>query len=119
MSQRQKKRLFTLIFLSSLLTMSSPVTIWRSHKNLYKYLNKVGKLLVWTKVFVAPVGFEHQTPYLVGIIQFQNGERLPLQIVDCNEEDLKVNQKVKVVIRRIGKAKSEDVIEYGVKVKPI
>lgn len=97
--------------------MNSPVTIWREHKKLHNYLNKIGELVVWTKIFVAPAGFEHQVPYLVGIIQF-NGERLPLQIVDCEEEDLKVNQKVITVVRKIGKAKSEDVIEYGIKVKP-
>ena len=98
--------------------MSTPSTIWRSHKTLSAYLNKVGRLLVWTKIFVAPSGFEHQTPYLVGIVQF-SGERMPLQIVDCEEKDLKVNMKVITVIRKIGKAKAEDVIEYGLKVKPI
>lgn len=98
--------------------MSSPVTIWRQHKKLHNYLNKVGKLLVWTKIYVAPKGFEHQTPYIVGIVQI-NGQKMPLQIVDCEESTLKVNQKVKVVIRKIGKVKSEDVIEYGLKVKPL
>lgn len=98
--------------------MNSPVQIWRQHKKLHTYLNKVGKLMVWTKIFVAPAGFEHQVPYLVGIVQF-NGERLPLQIVDCEEADLKINQRVVTVIRKIGKAKSEDVIEYGIKVKPL
>ncbi len=97
--------------------MSSPVQIWRQHKTLHTYLNKVGKLTVWTKIFVAPEGFEHQAPYLVGIVQFGQ-EKIPLQIVDCEEKDLKVNKLVKVVIRKIGKAKSEDVIEYGLKVKP-
>lgn len=98
--------------------MSSPVQIWRQHKTLHNYLNKTGRLIVWTKIYVAPSGFEHQVPYLVGIVQF-NGERLPLQIVDCEEKDLKVNMKVITVIRKIGKVKAEDVIEYGVKVKPI
>ncbi len=98
--------------------MNSPVQIWRSHKNLSNYLNKRGRLIVWTKIFVAPTGFEHQTPYLVGIVDFED-HRMPLQIVDCEEKDLKVNQKVITVIRKIGKAKSEDVIEYGLKVKPI
>ncbi len=98
--------------------MSSPVQIWRQHKVLKNYLGKTGKLLVWTKILVAPQGFENQVPYLVGIVQF-NGEKLPVQIVDCDEKDLKPNQKVQVVIRKIGKAKSEDVIEYGIKVKPI
>lgn len=99
--------------------MNTPVTIWRSHKKLSAYLNKVGRLLVWTKIYVAPSGFEHQVPYLVGIVQFDKDEKLPLQIVDTEEEDLKPNQKVITIIRKIGKAKSEDVIEYGIKVKPI
>ena len=98
--------------------MSTPASIWRQHKRLHTYLNKVGKLIVWTKIFVAPSGFEHQTPYLVGIVDF-GSERLPLQIVDCEEADLKTNMKVITVIRKIGKAKAEDVIEYGIKVKPI
>lgn len=98
--------------------MSTPVTIWRQHKTLHTYINKVGQLIVWTKIHVAPQGFEHQVPYLVGIVQFED-ERIPLQIVDCEEKDLKANMKVITVIRKIGKAKSEDVIEYGLKVKPI
>lgn len=98
--------------------MNTPASIWRQHKTLHSYLNKVGRLIVWTKIHVAPVGFEHQTPYLVGIIDFGD-YKMPLQIVDCNEEDLKINKKVKIVIRKIGKAKAEDVIEYGLKVKPI
>ncbi len=98
--------------------MSTPVAIWRQHKTLSPYLNKVGKLIVWTKIFVAPSGFEHQTPYLVGIVDFGD-HKMPLQIVDCEEADLKLNLKVITVIRKIGKAKAEDVIEYGVKVKPL
>lgn len=98
--------------------MSSPSTIWRSHKQLHSYLGKTGRLLVWTKILVAPAGFEHQVPYLVGIVQFPN-QRIPVEIVDADEKKLKPNRKVEVVIRKIGKAKSEDVIEYGVKVRPI
>ncbi|OGE32515.1 hypothetical protein A3C59_01440 [Candidatus Daviesbacteria bacterium RIFCSPHIGHO2_02_FULL_36_13] len=98
--------------------MTKPAEIWREHKKLHSYLGKQGKLLVWTKILVAPVGFEHQTPYFVGIV-ILDGERMPVQIVDADEKQLKPNQKVEVVIRKIGKAKSEDVIEYGIKVKPI
>lgn len=99
--------------------MNSPIKIWREHKNLRNYLGKTGKVLVWTKILVPPAGFEHQAPYIVGIIQFEDKEKLPLQIVDCEEQDLKVNQKVKVVIRKIGKVASDEVIEYGIKVKPL
>ena len=104
--------------------MSSPVQIWREHKKLYTFLGKKGRLIVWTKILVAPSGFEHQAPYLTGIVELDpstgSGQvRMPVQIVDADENKLKPNQKVVVVIRKIGKAKSEDVIEYGVKVKPI
>lgn len=98
--------------------MNSPVQIWRQHKKISAYLNKVGRLIVWTKIHVAPTGFEHQVPYLVGIIDFGD-HKMPLQIVDCEEKGLKVNLKVITVIRKIGKVKAEDVIEYGVKVKPL
>ena len=93
---------------------------------MHTYLGKKGKVLVWTKILVPPLGFEHQAPYLVGIVQFEDGQKLPVQIVDCEEKDLsagrhglKPNQKIEVVIRKIGKVKSEEVIEYGIKVKPL
>lgn len=97
--------------------MNSPVQIWRNHKKIHEYLGNKGKVVVWTKVFVAPVGFEHQAPYIVGIIELKGGERMPLQIVDCSEKDIKPSQKVILVVRKIGKVSSEDVIEYGLKAK--
>lgn len=99
--------------------MNSPVTIWREHKRLHNYLGKQGRLIVWTKIYVAPSGFEHQAPYIAGIVEFEDKKRQPVQIIDCEEEDLKPNQKVMAVIRKIGKVKPDEVIEYGIKVKPL
>ncbi len=98
--------------------MNSPSEIWRQHKTLHKYLNKKGKLLVWTKVLVPPQGFEDFVPYFSGIVELENRERIPAQIVDCKEENLKENMAVQTVIRRGRKTKSDEVIEYVVKVKP-
>lgn len=97
--------------------MSSPVTIWRHHKNIRNYLNKRGKIIVWTKVFVAPAGFEHESPYFVAMVEFKDGKRMPLQIVDFEGEDLKKNLKIVTVVRRLGKVKLDEVIEYGIKAK--
>ena len=74
---------------------------------------------MWTKVFVAPAGFEHEAPYFVAIVQFEDGSRMPLQIVDYEGDDLKPNQKIVTVVRRLGKVKLDEVIEYGIKAKPI
>lgn len=99
--------------------MSSPVTVWRHHKNIKNYLGKQGKVIVWTKVFVAPAGYEHEAPYFVAMIQFKDGKKMPLQIVDYEGTELKRNQKIITVVRRLGKVKLDEVIEYGIKAKLI
>ena len=98
--------------------MSSPVKNWRDTKLFAKLLGRKAKLLVWTKVFTPALGFEHQVPYFVGIVEFQSGTKLSAQIVDCLEEQLQVGLEVITVLRRIGKSKADEVITYGIKVKP-
>lgn len=99
--------------------MSSPVTVWRHHKQINKNLNKTGRLLVWTKVFVAPSGFEHEAPYFVAIVELEDGQKMPLQLVDCEEKDLKIGRQVMTVVRKRGKVGLDEVIEYGIKAKLI
>ena len=97
--------------------MNTPISTWRKHKELHKFLGQQGTLLLWTKIFVAPTGFEHQTPYTVGLVDFGNGQKQLLEIVDTNETNLTAGQTVEIVIRRSGKSTAEGVIEYGIKVK--
>lgn len=97
--------------------MSSPVTVWRHHKNLRNYLGQTGKIIVWTKVFIAPAGFEHEAPYFVAIVELEDGKRMPLQLVDSEEKDLKPGRRIATIIRRLGKVKLDRVIEYGIKAK--
>lgn len=99
--------------------MSSPVVNWRKSKQLNKYLNKRGKLLVWTKIYAAPAGFEHEAPYFSGIVEFEDKTKSAVQIVDIKEEDLKIGLEVISVVRKIGSQSSESIIDYGIKVKPI
>jgi uncharacterized OB-fold protein len=99
--------------------MNSPVQVWRTTKELHAFLGKKGKIVVWTRIFVAPSGYESELPYIVAIVEFENGSRKSLQVVDYTEEQLKSGQKVIVAIRRIGKAGPDEVITYGLKVKPV
>lgn len=99
--------------------MSSPAQVWRTTKQLHKQLGKKGKIVVWTRIFVAPSGYEAELPYIVAIVEFEDGTRKSLQVVDYTEEQLKPGQTVITAIRRIGNAKPEEVITYGVKVKPL
>lgn len=96
--------------------MNSPIEIYRHHTKISKYLHKKGVILFWTQIHVAPSAFEHQTPYFVGIIQFDDGEKMPLELVECEEEPT-LNQKVQTVLRRIGKSTPDGVILYGLKAR--
>lgn len=98
---------------------NSPVVNWREMKKMHTLLNKKGKILVWTKVNVAPLGFEHLVPYFVGIVEFEDKTKRSVQIVDCEEKDLKVGLKIEAVIRKLGKVEPSEIIDYTIKVKPI
>jgi uncharacterized OB-fold protein len=98
--------------------MTNTIATWRTIKSLHKELGKSGKIVVWTKIFVAPQGFSQQVPYVVAIIAFGK-EKRTLQLVDYEEDQLQAGQQVVTVVRRIGSAGSEDVISYGLKAKPV
>lgn len=99
--------------------MNNPVKNWRNTKKLHNIIGKTGKLLVWTKVSTAPTGFEYQAPYYTGIIELENQTKMPIQIIDCEESELKTNMKIKLVTRRLKKPGPGDVIDYGIKAAPI
>lgn len=101
------------------LIMNSPVKNWRETKKLHKLLGIKGKIITWSKIFVPPAGFEHEAPYNVAIVQFENGKKMAVQVVDCDKEDLIEGQEVITTIRRIGRQSGDEVIEYGIKVKPL
>lgn len=99
--------------------MSNPVKNWRNTKILHNFIGKTGKLLVWTKVSTAPTGFEYQAPYFTGIIELEDQTRMPIQIIDIEETELKTNMKIKLVTRRLKKPGPGDVIDYGIKATPV
>lgn len=98
--------------------MSSPVASWRKTKEVTRLLNKTGKLLVWTKIHAAPSGFEDYGSYISGIVEFEDGKKVPVQIVDCTEDQLKVGMEVITVVRRGAHVNASDIIEYVIKVVP-
>lgn len=99
--------------------MNSPIVNWRHTKKLQEYINLKGKLIAWTKIHAAPHGFEESVPYFSGIVEFENNERLPVMIVDCEEKDLKINLKVTTIIRRGAHVHDSEIINYVIKVKPL
>jgi len=99
--------------------MISPVKIWRRQKEKREILGKEGKVISWTKIYVAPKDFKNIAPYLVVLVELEDKKKFVGQLVDYEEKDLKFGQKVKAVLRKTRNVGSEDVIPYGIKFKPI
>ncbi len=99
--------------------MISPVKVWRHQKKITDLLGKEAKIISWTVIKVPPLGFEEVTPYPVALVELENKERFVAQLVNWQEKDLRVGQKVKAVYRRMHKPDSEGVIPYGIKFTPV
>lgn len=99
--------------------MLSPVKVWRNQKYVARMIGKTGKIISWTTIRVPPANFGYQAPYPVVIVELDTGVRIPAQLVDYEEKQLKLGQKVITIVRKTIQSDTDDVIPYGIKVKPI
>ncbi len=103
----------------SLLSMQSPVKIWRNQKNIAALVGKIGTIRSWTVVRVPPGDFTDQAPYPVVLLELEDGKHATCQLVDYDTGDLMFGQKVITIIRRVTHPDADGVIPYGIKAKPI
>jgi uncharacterized OB-fold protein len=55
-----------------------------------------GKLLTYTIIHIAPPQFQTMAPYAVGIIQFENGLKIPGMISGAAPEQLKIGMELTI-----------------------
>ena len=55
-----------------------------------------GRILTYTVIHIAPREFESKAPYAFGIVELEDGPRLPGMIKDVKFEDLKVGMDVEL-----------------------
>lgn len=79
-----------------------------------KYSGK-GKIYSFTEIRSPSTGFEDQVPYVLAIIELDDGPRLTAQLVDCTLEDVQIGQRVESVFRIIQRDDPEGLIHYGFK----
>ncbi len=78
-----------------------------------------GTIYSYTIVHAPPHGFELQKPYILAVIELDEGPRMTAQVVECSREELQVGARVRVVFRKIREDKEGGIILYGYKFKPI
>lgn len=89
--------------------LNSPVRIWREQKADYPFLDKVGRLVSWTKVIAG----------VVGLLDCSEWGKKMGQLIGVEERELKVNKKFIGVWRRLRVHGDEGLIEYGVKFRAL
>ena len=76
-----------------------------------------GKIFSFTEISSPPVAFQDQAPYVLAIIELNEGARITGQIVDVSAKDVKIGASVDQVFRVIQRDDPEGLIHYGFKFK--
>jgi uncharacterized OB-fold protein len=81
-----------------------------------KYSGK-GKVYSFTEISSPPVAFEDQAPYVLAIIELDEGAKVTGQVVEARSADVKIGSRVEQVFRVIQRDDPEGLIHYGFKFK--
>lgn len=78
-----------------------------------------GKIYSYAITYVPSNGFEDQVPYVLAIVELEEGPKITTQVTDCDPNDIKIGDEVEIVFRRMGEEGEEGVIYYGYKARKI
>ena len=78
-------------------------------------LSREGKILTFTIIRVGPDKFSKETPYVVAIIELNDGVRLTAQVADCDVDKVEIGNKVKLIFRKIQDEGKSGLHCYGYK----
>jgi uncharacterized OB-fold protein len=82
-------------------------------------LPEAGKVVSWTVIRSPPEGYEKYAPYVVGLIELDDGMRLLSQLTDVAPEQVKSGMRVEAVLRRVKEDGQAGLIQYGYKFRPV
>jgi len=82
-------------------------------------LSRRGKILSYTVVYSAAEGFEDQVPYVLAIVELEDGPRITAQVTDCDPSEVRIGDEVEVVFRKMREEGEDGVIYYGYKVRRV
>lgn len=81
-------------------------------------LSGEGTIYSFSIMYNVPQGFEEQKPYVIAIIQLDEGPMLTAQLTDMNHNEVAIGQRVEMVTRKLREESSEGQIIYGYKFRP-
>ncbi|RBQ22823.1 hypothetical protein ALNOE001_15220 [Candidatus Methanobinarius endosymbioticus] len=78
-----------------------------------------GKIHSFSIVETPTDDFKTISPYAVAIIELEEGAKLTSQLVDCDLDEIEIEDPVEMVFRKIREDGKDGVISYGFKFKPV
>ena len=77
-----------------------------------------GKVVSHTVIHDAPKDFDMMKPYVLAIVEMDEGLRVTSQIIDVEPGQVTIGMPVEVAFRKLGEEGEAGVIHYGYKFKP-
>jgi uncharacterized OB-fold protein len=77
-----------------------------------------GTLYSYTIIYQGTGKFEQYVPYIVALIDLEEGVRITAQLTDIKQEDIKIGMELEMVIRQIYEDGARGPILYGYKFRP-
>jgi hypothetical protein len=90
----------------------------RHGKVIHTKFSGKGRVFTYTVIRAPPEGFRIYVPYVIAIIELEEGTKVLSQIVDCAPEDVKIGMPVKTCFRKIKSEHESGLILYGFKFMP-
>ncbi len=87
----------------------------RKGKIVMKQFSGKGKVYSFTGVTSGPPGFELEAPYVLAIIELEEGPRLTAQVVGVKGQDVSIGAHVEMIFRKILEDSPEGLLHYGYK----
>ena len=63
--------------------------------------------------------FENSTPYVLALVQLEEGPKVMSHIVDCDHDKVRIGMEVEVCFRKLFELEKSGIISYGFKFRPI
>ena len=87
------------------------------HMKEIKFSGK-GKIYSYTVIRAPPEGFREYVPYIIAIVELEEGTKLMSQVVDAEPKNVKIGMQVKACFRKIRSENDTGLVLYGFKFKP-
>ncbi len=78
-----------------------------------------GKIITFSVIHAPPEGYALEIPYVLAIVELEEGPKLTAQVVDAKPGDVTIGMPVEVAFRKILTQDAHGLIHYGYKFRPV